>query len=99
MAVYRLLLADDHVLVRQGIRALIESIEGAEVIGEARDGREALQLAQQLRPDIALLDIAMPGLNGLEAAARLRDDAPASRVIVLPMHNIETLVRAALTAG
>ena len=77
MIAYRLLLADDHLLVRAGIRALIELIDGVEVVGEAVDGREAIELARTLRPDIAMLDINMPGLNGLEAAERLREEAPA----------------------
>jgi DNA-binding NarL/FixJ family response regulator len=99
MPAHRVILADDHVLVRAGIRALIESIEGVEVIGEAGDGREAIELALRLHPDIALLDIAMAGLNGLDAASRLRDEAPATRVIILSMHSDDTYVRQALKAG
>src|SRR5262245_1455212 len=99
MPVHRVILADDHVLVRAGLRALIESLEGVEVIGEAGDGREAVDLALRLHPDIALLDIAMAGLNGLDAASRLRDDAPSTRVIILSMHSDDTYVRQALKAG
>lgn len=99
MPVHRVILADDHVLVRAGLRALIESIDGVEVIGEAGDGREAVDLALTLHPDIAMLDIAMPGLNGLEAAIRLREEAPATRVIILSMHSDDTYVRQALKAG
>ena len=99
MPVHRVILADDHVLVRAGLRALIESIEGVEVIGEASDGREVVELALRLHPDIALLDIAMAGLNGLDAAARLRDEAPSTRVIIVSMHSDDTYVRQALKAG
>lgn len=99
MPVHRVILADDHALVRAGLRALIESIEGVEVIGEAGDGREAIDLALRLHPDIALLDIAMAGLNGLDAATRLRDEAPSTRVIILSMHSDDTYVRQALKAG
>jgi DNA-binding NarL/FixJ family response regulator len=99
MPLYRVLIADDHLLVRAGIRALIESIDGVTVVAEANDGREAVDLAATLRPDIALLDVTMPGLNGLEAAARLREASPATRVIILSMHANEAYVRTALKAG
>jgi DNA-binding NarL/FixJ family response regulator len=99
MTVLRVLIADDHLLVRAGIRALIESLGGVTVVGEATDGRELIELAGQLRPDIALLDISMPGLNGLEAAARIREQLPATRVIILSMHANEGYVRQALKAG
>jgi DNA-binding NarL/FixJ family response regulator len=97
--VYRVLIADDHLLVRAGIRALIESIDGVTVVGEANDGREAVELAATLSPDIALLDVTMPGLNGLEAATRLRESSPATRVIILSMHANDAYVRTALKAG
>jgi len=99
MPVHRVILADDHALVRAGLRALIESIEGVEVIGEAGDGREAVDLALRLHPDIAFLDIAMAGLNGLDAATRLKEEAPSTRVIILSMHSDDTYVRQALKAG
>jgi DNA-binding NarL/FixJ family response regulator len=99
MPLYRVLIADDHLLVRAGIRALIESIDGVTVVAEANDGREAVDLAATLRPDIALLDVTMPGLNGLEAATRLREASPATRVIILSMHANEAYVRTALKAG
>jgi DNA-binding NarL/FixJ family response regulator len=95
----KVILADDHHLVRSGIRALLESIGGVFVVAEAGDGREALDLIQQHRPDVALLDITMPGLNGLEVAARVRDVSPRTRVIVLSMHAAETYVAQALRAG
>ncbi len=95
----KVILADDHHLVRSGIRALLESIAGVTVIAEAGDGREALDLIVRHRPDIALLDITMPGLNGLEVAARVREGSPRTRVIVLSMHAGETYVAQALRAG
>jgi DNA-binding NarL/FixJ family response regulator len=99
MPQYRVLIADDHLVVRAGIRALIESIDGVTVVGEANDGREAVELVATLRPEIALLDISMPGLNGIEAATRLREQSPATRVIILSMHANDAYVRLALKAG
>ena len=99
MSPLRILLAEDHTLVRAGIRALLESLEGVEVVGEASDGREALQLAASLHPDILLMDITMKGLNGLEAAARLAKERSATRVIILSMHADQVYVRQALQAG
>ncbi len=95
----KVILADDHHLVRSGIRALLESIGGVSVVAETGDGREALELIQQHRPDVALLDITMPGLNGLEVAARVRESSPRTRVIVLSMHAGETYVAQALSVG
>lgn len=99
MPLFRVLIADDHLLVRAGIRALIESIDGVTVVGEANDGREAVELTATLRPDIALIDVTMPGLNGLDAAARLREQSPSTRVIILSMHANESYVREALKSG
>ena len=96
---YRVLIADDHLLVRAGIRALLESIDGVTVVGEANDGREAVELTANVRPDIALIDISMPGLNGLEAATRIREQSPSTRVIMLSMHANDMYVRQALKAG
>jgi len=76
------ILADDHTLVRAGIRALLEKLPGVKVIGEAGDGREVLNLVKAQRPDVVLMDIAMPGLNGLEAAERMARDFPKVRVIM-----------------
>lgn len=95
----RVLLADDHLLVRAGIRALLASIEGVEVVGEAAGGEGALQAVQGLAPDIALLDISMQGMNGLEAAKRIVDAHPGTRVIMLSMHASEDFVARALHAG
>jgi DNA-binding NarL/FixJ family response regulator len=95
----RVMLADDHTLVRAGIRALLEKLPGVEVVGEAGDGREVLKLIKLHRPDIVLMDIAMPGLNGLEAAARMAKEFPDVRVIILSMHHNEEYVWQALKAG
>ena len=99
MTPIRLLLADDHTLVRAGIRGLLAALRDVEVVGETGDGHEALRLAETLRPDIVLLDIGMPGLNGLEVAARLAKLDPAIRVVILSMHATEEYVLQALRAG
>jgi DNA-binding NarL/FixJ family response regulator len=95
----RVLLADDHTLVLAGIRGLLTRLAGVEVVGEAADGHDTLRLAETLRPDIVLLDIGMPGLNGLEVAQRLNKFDPAIRVIILSMHVTEEYVLRALRAG
>ena len=95
----RLILADDHTLVRAGIRALLEKLPGVEVVGEASDGREVLNLVKLHRPDVVLMDIAMPGLNGLEAAARMAKEFPDVRVLIVSMHNNEEYAWRALKAG
>jgi DNA-binding NarL/FixJ family response regulator len=95
----RVLLADDHTLVRAGIRGLLQSLSGVEVVGEASEGHEALHLAETLRPDVVLLDIGMPRLNGLEAAGRLGMINGPPRVVILSMHNSEEYVVRALRAG
>jgi DNA-binding NarL/FixJ family response regulator len=95
----RVLLADDHTLVRAGIRGLLAGLTGVEVVGEAGDGHETLRLAETLHPDLVLLDIGMPGMNGLEAAARLAKFDASIRVIILSMHISEEYVLQALRAG
>lgn len=95
----QVLLADDHTLVRAGLRGLLQSISGVEVVGEAEDGHDAVRLAIGLHPDIALLDISMPGLNGLDAAAQIMRQAPRVRVLILSMHTAEEYVLRALRAG
>ena len=95
----RVLLADDHALVRAGMKSLIESTEAFEVVAEASNGREAVRLARTLKPDVALLDIAMPELNGLDAARRLAAECPEVRVLILSMHTDPGYVREALQAG
>jgi DNA-binding NarL/FixJ family response regulator len=95
----RVVLADDHTLVRAGIRALLEKLPEVNVVGEADDGREVLNLIKRQHPDVVLTDIAMPGLNGLEAAERITRDFPDVRVIILSMHSNEEYVTRALRAG
>jgi DNA-binding NarL/FixJ family response regulator len=95
----RVILADDHALVRAGIRLLLEKIPSVEVVAEAGDGREALALVKKHRPTVVLMDIAMPELNGLEAAARITKDFPGVKVIILSMHVNEEYVRQAFRAG
>jgi len=99
MSTLRVLLADDHALVRAGMRALLGEVPGIEVVAETGDGREAMRLTRERRPDIALLDISMPGLNGLEVVARIAHDHPATRVIIVSMHGDDESVRRALAAG
>jgi DNA-binding NarL/FixJ family response regulator len=93
------LLAEDHALVRAGFRALLENLHGIQVIAEAGDGREAMRLIETHRPDVVLMDITMPGLNGLEAAARVANEFPYVHVIILSMHANEEYVLQALRAG
>lgn len=95
----RVILADDHTLVRAGLRGLLQGIAGVEVVGEAEDGHGVLQLAAELRPDVALLDIGMPGLNGLDAAAQMVRLDERIRVLILSMHSAEEYVLRALRAG
>src|SRR4051794_34250127 len=95
----RLLLADDHALVRAGIRSLLEKMPEVEVVAEAGDGRTALELARLHTPNVVLMDLAMSGLNGLEATARLVKELPETKVLVLSMHTNEEYVVQALRAG
>jgi len=99
MTVSRALLADDHTLVRAGLRKLLETLPNIKVVGEAGDGLALLALAEQLQPDLVLMDIAMPGLNGLDATARLVKSQPGIRVLILSMHQNEEYVRKALRHG
>jgi DNA-binding NarL/FixJ family response regulator len=92
----RILLVDDHRLVRAGMRALLEKMPIAEPVGEAEDGRQAFEMINRLRPDIVLLDIAMPNLNGLNAVDRIRKEWPKTKVIILTMHANEEYVLRAL---
>lgn len=95
----RILVADDHEMVRQGQRALLESQPGWQVCGEAVTGREAVAKARQLQPDVVVLDITMPELNGLEATRQIRAAVPSAEVLILTMHESEQLVREVLAAG
>jgi DNA-binding NarL/FixJ family response regulator len=97
--VIRVLLADDHSLVRAGIRSLLGAMAEVEVVGEAASGEEAIELAGARRPDVVLMDIAMKGMTGLEAAAVLRERVPEVRVVILSMHAGEEYVLQALRAG
>jgi DNA-binding NarL/FixJ family response regulator len=95
----RILLADDHTIVRQGLRKVLEERPEWEVVAEAADGREAVRLAEQHRPDIAVLDVAMPLLNGIEATRQIKRRVPDTRVLVLSMHADEAYVTQILQAG
>lgn len=95
----RILIADDHEVARRGVRALLESHSGWEVCGEAADGREAVACAKRLKPDLVLLDIGMPSLNGLDATRQILASAPETRVLILTMHDSEQVVREVLAAG
>ena len=95
----RVLLADDHTLVRAGLRALLEKLPGVTVAGEASNGREVIDLIKAHQPDVVLMDISMPGLNGLQALARITRDFPEVRVIILSMHQNDEYVLQALKSG
>jgi len=99
MKAVRVLLVEDHNLVRAGIRSLLGELPWVEVTGEAADGREALRLVGELKPQVVLMDITMAGLNGLEATERIAKDYPDVRVIILSMHPNEEYVRRALLVG
>jgi DNA-binding NarL/FixJ family response regulator len=95
----RILIADDHEVARHGIRALLESHPGWEVCGEAKDGRETVELAESLKPDLILLDIGMPNLNGLEATRQILATSPEAVILILTMHDTDHVVREVLRAG
>jgi DNA-binding NarL/FixJ family response regulator len=99
MARIRILLADDHTIVRQGLRKMLEEQPEWEVVAEAGDGREAVRLAEQHKPDVAIVDVAMPLLNGIEATRQITKRAPATRVLVLSMHADDAYVIQILQAG
>ena len=95
----RILLADDHEIVRRGLCALLQKHEGWEVCGEASDGREALEMAKQLKPDVVIVDIGMPYLNGLDTTRQLVQHDPHFKVIVLTITDSDQVIREALDAG
>jgi DNA-binding NarL/FixJ family response regulator len=95
----RILLADDHGVVRKGLKFLLESEPGLEVVGEAADGRQAVDLCVELAPDIVVMDIAMPRLNGIDASAQIVKRCPHTNVVILSMHSDEEYLLRTLTAG
>src|SRR6185369_14825931 len=99
MTPVRIVLVDDHTLVRAGLRALVETLPGVEVVGEAADGREALKIVAEQVPDVVLMDLAMPGFNGLEATARIAQQSPRTQVIVVSVHGDPESVLDAIDAG
>ena len=99
MGKIRILIADDHGIVRKGLRLQLEQREEFEVAGEASDGREAVRMAEELAPEVVIMDIAMPNLNGIDAAAQMVKRAPHAKVIILSMHSDESYLTRALAAG
>jgi DNA-binding NarL/FixJ family response regulator len=95
----RILLADDHALVRQGFSMILEAQQDMQIVGQAGNGREAVDLAAKLHPDVVVMDVAMPELNGIEATRRIIDGAPRTRVLALSMHKDSVYVREVLRAG
>ncbi|MBA2485146.1 MAG: response regulator transcription factor [Nitrospira sp.] len=95
----RVLLVEDHTLVRAGFRALLEKLEGIQVIGEVSNGRDALKMSKEMAPEVVLMDIAMPEMNGLEATSRMRQECPGTKVLMLSMYTNEEYLKEALRAG
>jgi RNA polymerase sigma factor (sigma-70 family) len=95
----RIVLAEDHTLVRAGLRTLLHQLDRVTVVGEAADGREAVELAKAHKPDMILMDISMPGLNGIDATRQVKKELPGVRVVILSMHSSEEHVMQALRAG
>ncbi len=99
MSKIRILLADDHAVVRQGFKLILATQPDMEIVGEAGNGREAVELAEQLHPDVAVIDVAMPELNGIEATRRIGETSQRTRVLALSMHKDSVYVREILRAG
>jgi len=97
--VFRILIADDHDVARRGVRALLENHPGWEVCGEAKDGRETVEMVAATKPDLILLDIGMPNLNGLEATRQILAAAPDTLILILTMHDTDQMVREVIRAG
>jgi DNA-binding NarL/FixJ family response regulator len=95
----RILVADDHALIRRGIRGMLQDQRGWRVVGEAGNGREAVEQATRLKPDVAILDVTMPELDGLEATLQLQQASPDTKVLILTMHESKQMVRRVLEAG
>ncbi len=99
MSVIRVLLADDHALVLAGIRALVEELGDTQIVAEANNGRDAVALAKQHKPDLVIMDISMHEIKGIEATAQILADVPSTKVLILSMHTTEDFVRRAIKAG
>jgi DNA-binding NarL/FixJ family response regulator len=99
MSKIRVLLADDHIVVRQGLRALLAAEEDIEIVGEADNGRQAVQLARKILPDVAVIDIAMPVLNGLEATRQITQSLPNTKVLILSSYSDDDYVQQLTEAG
>src|SRR5579864_8213007 len=99
MPALRILLADDHEIVRQGLRSILAGVRECEIVGEASDGRQAVSMAKDHNPDIVILDIGMPSLNGLEATRQILKMRPQTKVLILTMHESDTVIREVLDAG
>ena len=95
----RILLVDDHQLFRNGLHSLLEQQEGFDIVGEAKDGREAIQMVEKRRPNVLIMDASMPGMNGIEATRQIKEDFPEVKVLVVSMHEDRRFVVAALEAG
>ncbi len=95
----QVLLADDHALMRRGIRDLLEADDGIKIVGEAGDGREAIELTEKFRPDVLIIDLTMPELNGLDAIRQIRKELPEVELLVFSMHSSEELIREVFAAG
>jgi len=99
MSTLKLLLADDHEIVRRGLKSILETQRDCEVVGEAADGRQAVALVKELNPDIVILDISMPALNGLEATRQILKIRPQTKILILTVHESDPLIRDVLDAG
>src|SRR6478752_2023324 len=99
MAAFRIFIADDHEVVRKGLCALLQADPNYQICGEAADGREAVDKVRELKPDVIILDIGMPGLNGLEATRQIMKDDPRAKVLILTLHDSDQVVREVLNAG
>ena len=99
MNVVRIVIADDHTIVRGGIRLLLESLEGLQVVAEAADGHEALELVRKHQPDVLVADIAMPGLNGLDLVRHMGEESLPTQAVILSMHTDQEYVHRAIAAG
>src|SRR5580704_5178059 len=99
MAPVRLLIADDHEIVRRGLRTVLETRQGWLVVAEASDGREALQKAEEVNPHVAILDISMPSMNGLEAARQIKKRLPETQILILSVHDSDPLIQRVLETG